>query len=310
MNGIYLILMIILLAAPERDRLTVSDGPGKAECITCHGDLIKNSVVHPELATTCDICHTSTGEEHPRASIKGFRLTEKLPVLCFNCHSDFQEHIEAYVSVHGAVTDSVSCLNCHNAHSSPEKRLLKTGNNDLCLRCHDKTITTDSTRIRNIKQTLSRAKSLHPPVEAGGCVSCHNPHFSEKRRLLIGNFSSEQYVKPTADNFELCLMCHDTDLLEAGTTEFGTSFRNGTKNLHFVHVNGDKGRNCTMCHDVHGAVNDRLIVDRLKFGSWEMKIDFKTTGNGGTCLTACHIEKTYDRTIPKKPVPVKPVKKK
>jgi predicted CXXCH cytochrome family protein len=297
MAGSYLIIFLTMLISRGISTDYKSGEPLQESCITCHGDLIKNNVVHPELATTCDICHASTGAKHPEKNVKGFTLSEKLPVLCYNCHSDFQEHIDAYPSVHGALKDTVSCMNCHNPHSSAEKRLLINGTNDLCLRCHDKTIVNDSMRIRNISQTLSRAKSIHQPVEQGGCVNCHNPHFSEKRALLIGNFPSEQYIKASTDNLELCFMCHDTDLLEKATTEAGTNFRDGTKNLHFVHLSGDKGRNCTMCHDVHGAANDRLIVDKLKFGSWEMKISFTASGNGGSCLTACHSEKKYDRTI-------------
>jgi predicted CXXCH cytochrome family protein len=308
MHVSYIILMSLLLFPLGRKLHSVFYEPRNEDCISCHSDLIKNTVVHPQLESTCDICHASTGEVHPKSNVKGFSLTEKLPVLCFNCHSDFQEHFDSYPSVHGAVKDSASCINCHNPHSSPLKKLLINESNDLCLRCHDKTIAKDSVRISNIKQVLSRAKSVHPPVENGGCVTCHNPHFSEKRALLTGNFPSGQYVKATLENFELCFMCHDSDLLEKQITEAGTNFRNGTQNLHFVHVNGDKGRNCTMCHGVHGAVNDRLIVDKLRFGSWEMKISFKTTENGGSCLTACHSERKYDRTIPPKTGTIKPVR--
>jgi predicted CXXCH cytochrome family protein len=305
----YIILIVLLMFFPGSGLTSIHSGRSNAECLTCHGDLIKNTVVHPQLESICDICHTPTGADHPKKNVKGFTLTEKLPGLCFNCHSDFQEHMGAYPVVHGPMKDTLSCINCHNPHSSTQKKLLLDGTNDLCLKCHDRTIKNDSSRIRNIKQVLANAKSVHPAIE-GGCVTCHNPHFAEKRKLLIGYFSPDQYVKATPANFDLCFMCHDEDLLKAQSTEFGTNFRNGKKNLHFVHVNGEKGRNCTMCHDVHGAANDRLINDRLKFGSWEMKISFTTTKNGGSCLTACHSERSYDRTIPKPAAPAVPVKKK
>jgi predicted CXXCH cytochrome family protein len=301
MTGSYILIILLLLVSPGINT-PVSFSARQEGCISCHGDMLKKSVIHPELAATCDICHTPTGEEHPKTHTKGFTLSEKLPTLCFNCHTDFQEKIDAYASVHDPVKDAVSCINCHNPHSSSENKLLTDGTNDLCLKCHNKTIVKDSVRISNISQTLSRAKTIHPPVTSGGCVTCHNPHFSEKRKLLIGNYPADQYVKASADLFELCFMCHDTDLLEKRTTETGTNFRNGKDNLHFVHLNGEKGRSCTMCHDVHGAAYDRLIVDRLKFGKWEMKISFSITENGGSCITACHNEKTYDRTIPKPPV--------
>jgi predicted CXXCH cytochrome family protein len=299
MAGSYLIVFIAFLFSGVSEYNTALIVPSKQECLSCHENLTRNETVHPELATTCDICHTSNGSEHPKAGTKGFSLSEKLPVLCYNCHTEFQENAEKFPVVHGPVNSALSCLNCHNPHSSPSKKLVLDSSNALCLKCHNKTIITDSSRISNISQTLSRAKSVHPPIESGGCITCHNPHYSEKRVLLIGNFPAGQYVKGVTDNFELCFMCHDTDLLEAKTTEFGTNFRNGKDNLHFVHVNGEKGRNCSMCHDIHGAANAKLIRDRLQFGSWSMKIDFSADENGGTCLTACHSEKKYNRTIPK-----------
>ena len=297
MTGGYFILVLFLFFLQGVNQKVFVSETRQEDCITCHEDLMSKSVVHPELASTCDICHSSTGEEHPKSNVKGFALTEELPVLCFNCHSDFQDNMESYPIVHGAMKDSFTCLNCHNPHSSEQPGLITDGTNDLCLRCHNKTISKDSTSINNINQLLSRAKSIHPPIESGGCVTCHNPHFSELRSLLVGFFPSDQYVKSTLENFELCFMCHDSDILEAQLTEFGTNFRDGDRNLHFVHINGDKGRNCTMCHDVHGAANERLIIDRLKFGSWEMKMIFVPAENGGACLTACHSEREYNRTI-------------
>jgi len=134
-------------------------------------------------------------------------------------------------------------------------------------------------------------------VESGECTTCHNPHFSEKKLLLTSNFPESQYVKAEIDKFDLCFMCHDADLFNARDTESGTNFRNGKVNLHFIHVNSDKGRNCNMCHDVHGAQNLKLIRDKVKYGSWEMTIKFTGEDDGGSCLTACHSEKKYNRKV-------------
>jgi predicted CXXCH cytochrome family protein len=297
MSG-YITFIFILVFSPDwmPEPHSLPQVPG--DCMSCHGDLIKNAVVHPDLETSCDICHTSTGEIHPKEKVKGFVLSEKIPTLCLNCHSDFQERIDSDTTVHGALKDRVSCLNCHNPHSSSEQKLLLNGTSDLCFKCHNKTIVKDSVRINNIKQIISRAKSVHPPVE-DDCITCHNPHFSEETALLIADFPSDKYVNSSPGNFELCFMCHDSKLFETQKTKSLTNFRNGTNNLHFVHTNGDNGRNCTICHNVHGTENDRLINDKIRFGNWEMKIEYKTTTNGGTCLTGCHSERSYDRIIPK-----------
>lgn len=297
MTGNYILLLLLFVLLPGRWKPEASFEKQTGECIECHGEMIKEPVIHPELESTCDICHASTGEDHPKPDVKGFSLAESLPLLCFNCHSDFQNNIDTYATVHGSVIDSKSCINCHNPHSSKQSSLLVDGTNNLCLRCHNKTIVTDISRIGNINQVLTRAKSVHSPVEGGGCVTCHNPHYSEKKSLLVGNFPSGLYTEATTENFELCFLCHDTDLLGSISTESGTNFRDGLTNLHFIHINGDKGRNCTMCHDIHGAAGDRLIRDRVVFGRWEMKIDFELSENGGACLTACHAKKIYDRTL-------------
>jgi predicted CXXCH cytochrome family protein len=293
----YFIAVVILLILPLAGKRQFYSEPFKAECITCHSALAGNVVVHPELESTCDICHTPTGAEHPQANVRGYNLADELPELCYMCHTDIQENSGTMPVVHGPMNDKASCMNCHNPHSSPRDKLLINSANDLCLSCHNKTIVTDSLKIKNIRQVITNARSVHQAIE-GGCVTCHNPHSSEKRTLLVADYPADQYVKASAETYELCFMCHDTDLLEAKTTEYGTGFRNAKTNLHYVHVNQEKGRSCSMCHDVHGSQNEKLIIDKLKFGNWEMKISFEATENGGSCLTACHTEKKYDRTIP------------
>ena len=292
----YLIIIFLSTLLQVKGPVPILTAAGRGECTECHGGLIKNDVVHPQLESTCDICHTATGADHPAENIKGFDLSENLPGLCFNCHDDLGNHLESDASVHGPLRDALSCINCHNPHSSPNERLLIDGTNGLCMKCHDRTIRQDSTSVRNIKQIIARAKSIHPPIEAGGCVTCHNPHSGENRAMLIGVFIPDQYSDGSVGNFELCFLCHDSDLMDAETTEFATNFRNGKRNLHFLHLKGEKGRNCNMCHDVHGAVNQKLIIDRLQFGSWQMQFFFDSTADGGSCLTACHSEKKYARS--------------
>ncbi len=275
---------------------------GNLDCIECHGDLLNNNVIHPDLESSCDICHNSTGEDHPKENVRGFSLTENIPVLCFICHSDLQEQSESAEVTHGPFSSSPSCLSCHNPHSSENANLLKKGTNNLCLDCHNRSISRDSLRISNIRQKLTNAKSVHSPVD-DGCTTCHNPHFSERRTLLIADFTDQQYINAKKENFDLCFICHDSDLFDAKETEIATNFRNGSINLHYLHVNREKGRNCNMCHEIHGSINDRLILDKLKFGNWEMKFRFNITENGGSCLTGCHSEKSYDRTIFSEEIP-------
>ena len=53
-----------------------------------------------------------------------------------------------------------------------------------------------------------------------------------------------------------------------------------------------------MCHDVHGADNDRLIAKSVKFGQWDLPLKYIKTENGGGCSPGCHKPYSYDRKNP------------
>ncbi len=294
MTGVLLIKLIILILSQNPNDTGYITG-NRQDCTECHSDITDKNFLHPDVSSSCDICHSATGEPHPGDGNTGFVLSENVPELCFLCHSDmFDESVSSRVA-HGMVSGPFNCISCHNPHSSNNARLLKRDGNDLCLSCHNKTIRTDSSEIKNIKILLSGNNIIHQAIE-GGCVTCHDPHFSANARLLTGSFPEGQYVKAAAEEFEICFMCHDEALFNEESTEYGTGFREGSKNLHYLHVNREKGRNCNMCHDVHGAAYEHLLVDKLQFGEWEMIIKYISEPDGGSCLTACHSEKHYRRS--------------
>jgi hypothetical protein len=78
-----------------------------------------------------------------------------------------------------------------------------------------------------------------------------------------------------------------------------TNFRNGERNLHFVHVNkSDRGRNCRACHDAHASPNALHVRSSVPYGSWQMPINFQQTQSGGSCAPGCHKPFEYDREKP------------
>jgi len=78
-----------------------------------------------------------------------------------------------------------------------------------------------------------------------------------------------------------------------------TGFRNGTRNLHFVHVNkADRGRNCRACHESHASAQPLHVRDTTPYGNWNMPINFKRTETGGSCASGCHKPYAYDRNTP------------
>ena len=140
---------------------------------------------------------------------------------------------------------------------------------------------------------------LHGPVRQRDCGACHNSHGSDHFRLLVGEYSPEFYARFDLDNFELCFSCHpQRGVLTERSTEL-TDFRNGSLNLHYLHVNKpEQGRTCRACHATHGADEPRQIREWVWFGQWKLPITFTKTATGGTCQSGCHVERAYDREDP------------
>jgi predicted CXXCH cytochrome family protein len=81
---------------------------------------------------------------------------------------------------------------------------------------------------------LLAGKVKHQPVENGECASCHNPHQSDIKKLLL---------KPDG---KLCYDCHD-DLQQ---TIAKAPFK------HDPTANGE----CATCHAPHQSVEAKLLV--------------------------------------------------
>ena len=61
------------------------------------------------------------------------------------------------------------------------------------------------------------------------------------------------------ENYAICWDCHNKDMALTEVTSTLTGFRNGSRNLHFFHINQKKGRSCKACHERRGAVVGRLL---------------------------------------------------
>ena len=278
----------------EFPKFLVKEPP--ALCLKCHSkqaDESKMDHVHPPFAKNCLNCHNQHSSDQPKL------LDLTPPKLCFYCHDDMQRKIEKATTVHGAVSDQRSCLNCHSPHASAQNKFLLADPTTLCLSCHNKTMLVGTRKIANIDQTIKKAKSVHQAIDKYGCIGCHDPHASQNQFLLLKPMPIGSYAPASKESFALCFKCHNSDLIDNKTTVSATNFRNGDKNLHFVHINGDKGRSCKICHNPHGSVNDHLINETAPFGSWEMPLNYKVLDNGGSCSPGCHEERKYERVIAK-----------
>lgn len=293
-------------------------------CSACHDPKTRGEVVHPPAKASCSICHD------PHGSDKAKLLKAELPALCLDCHQKSRGDF-AGKHVHGPV--QAGCPSCHDPHSAPRKSLLRAdGKKDLCLTCHEDVArkikavshphpavekdgctachvphTSDQARLLKMplqqlcvtchKDTNSelKAKLLHGPVARGQCQDCHDAHGSDNPKILKIFFPENFYNSYKDGLYAVCFNCHEKDIAREPQTTKLTNFRNGDKNLHYVHVHSEKGRSCKSCHAVHGGDQEKHVREGVPFGSWNLPIKYTRTSGGGTCIVGCHNPKSYDR---------------
>jgi predicted CXXCH cytochrome family protein len=282
-------------APHESDDKTLLLRQGEDLCVGCHLDMpevLKKKHVHPALAGGCTSCHNPHGAAHPKL------LAEEGQQLCFVCHDQIREKVETSPVAHPALMAEKGCASCHSPHASDNERMLLNPEKETCLGCHNTIIAKNMT-------------VFHGPINDGKCTPCHNPHGSQYPKLLMKAFPRDPYVPYSDTEYALCFSCHKRDLLQYPDTAFATNFRDGERNLHYLHVhNKQKGRSCRLCHNLHGSPNPKLIAESVPFGKWNLPLRFMKTETGGGCSPGCHKPQYYDRKTPgKKPDLPKPAGK-
>ena len=258
-------------------------------CTNCHDDQNTMESVHsPVEEGDCSICHDPHGSSYPSMILDLYSEN-----ACLDCHYIDTDHAE---SVHGPVMDG-NCQECHDPHQSEHSKQLKKSCTDKCMDCHDEVIEADDRLIRDISQALIPGNQVHEPIQRESCVSCHTPHSGEFAYLLLENYPVKQYAEAKVENFKLCFNCHDEGMLTESKTVTKTNFRHGNKNLHYLHIRGNRGRNCNLCHNAHGAPNDHMLEDAVMFGKWKMPMGLQLTESGGSCATGCHKRLEYSRKV-------------
>jgi predicted CXXCH cytochrome family protein len=265
-------------------------------CESCHDEfagVMARPHLHKPAKKSCVNCHNA--HDAPEKKL----LHAPLLKLCGSCHEDTVKEMATAKVKHGAIERDASCMNCHNPHGANSERLLVKPPFDLCVSCHDTNDVKDADQkvLTNIGALVAHAKTLHKPVAQKDCSACHAPHASENFRLLVDPYPAAFYSKFDASNYALCFECHKADIVSTKETTTLTRFRDGSKNLHFVHVNaaGERGRTCRACHEVHAAEQVRLVRNAVPYGprGWMLKVNFRATATGGTCDKTCHAQKTY-----------------
>jgi len=157
---------------------------------------------------------------------------------CALCHENMVEdfkytgHARIRIPGEGERLEGQGCESCHGAGSlhlevggGRGKFIVNPGRDpEACFQCHLE------------KKALFRLQYHHPVIEGRmSCVSCHNPH-------------GQDIFKPegmfAARENDTCLQCH----------------REQARPHVFEHEALREG--CTMCHNAHGSINEKLFVER------------------------------------------------
>jgi len=278
----------------DLDKLLLRDG--MELCLFCHTDkkdVQSKPSVHQPFLEACLQCHQS------HSSPFKYMVKVDVPGLCFNCHPAVEVETDRKSEVHGPFQAGEKCYLCHNAHVSDYSNLLQDKEENLCFNCHDQDQKKGNRSIKNIKKRVVGTKYVHSPIVDDGCSACHAAHTPDNFFLLSAAYPQGSYGEGKVESFAHCFDCHDSALMEKAETLNDTEFRHGKQNLHYLHVNREKARNCTTCHDIHGSKYPHLIADKVPFGKWSMPMKYKETAEGGSCLTGCHKELRYSRNTQK-----------
>lgn len=267
----------------------------KEICLYCHEEKKENQnfpSVHAPFLEDCMDCHK------PHYSQAKYLLVQDVPEMCFICHEQVEVDLANKSEVHGPFQAGGKCYLCHNAHVSMYDHLLQDKEQTLCFSCHNKSLKKGDRKVKDIQSRVLDVKHVHAPVESDGCSVCHAAHTPDNYFLLSQAFPKGSYAEGQVENFAHCFDCHDKGLFTEATTTSATRFRDGNLNLHYIHVNREKARNCTTCHDTHGTEYPFLIASEVPFGKWAMPMKFTVFDDGGSCMTGCHKELGYHRNIP------------
>lgn len=281
--------------------------PANDQCLGCHEEFTKTMAQtssHGAARESCVNCHNPHNAKLPKL------LVAEVGALCTDCHEDIKNVLAHSQPVHGAVTMQAKCLNCHNPHAANVEHLLTRLPFDLCINCHGTDGVKDHTgkQLTNFKALLADNPQHHGPVESKDCSACHNPHGSQHFRLLSFDYPAQFYSPYEAKLYALCYDCHEGTILDTPETTTLTRFRDGNRNLHYLHVNKtERGRTCRACHEVHASKQPHQIRDAVPYGAkgWMLKINYTPSPTGGSCAKTCHATKSYNNAAVASSAPAK-----
>jgi DmsE family decaheme c-type cytochrome len=225
---------------PSFSKQHVNYPVAKANCTSCHNPhgsntagILFDAVHAPVAGKRCSQCHDAATSPAPfKTRRPGFEL-------CRGCHSRMMNDTFAKNRIHWPILDGTGCLNCHQAHASAQKKLLKGDEAALCGTCHTDTMEWQTRLATKEKQERAAAKGkavkggfTHQPIQEGSCTTCHLPHASDSVFLM---------AQPAV--IEGCGTCHDW--LKHSSHPVGEKYADPrNRNLKV---------DCLSCHRSHGT---------------------------------------------------------
>jgi predicted CXXCH cytochrome family protein len=216
-------------------------------CLSCHADKNAaqiNGTVHRPAVRDCLKCHDPHSSENKFQLLKPASGDEKTN-LCLTCHT-IGLNVPEKGSRHLAL--DMGCDICHVSHktgASPDREFryhLVKAIPALCLDCHD------------VKDSNLTRAHQNQPFEKTDCLSCHDPHQSDRPKLMqkfmhlpFGAKQCELCHQPAKDGKvvltqasarEICVTCHAEQAKKIESS----------KVLH-PGAMGD----CTDCHSPHAG---------------------------------------------------------
>lgn len=226
----------------ETRTVTASSQPQRElkQCIECHEayfaiadskHFVEGDARTPKGAgEECKACHGDTTAHNRTPRVKGLVpivYGKKAPPgpqteACLNCHQG-----GARLMWQGSTHERTQqvCANCHKAHTAKDPVVVAETQAGVCFECHK-------------DRRAEMMKSSAHPIKTGfqPCSSCHNPHGSPARALL---------VKESVNN--TCFTCH------------------ADKRGPFLWEHPSAKDDCTNCHNPHGTNNAPMLKVRQPY---------------------------------------------
>lgn len=224
------------------DSVSASTQPKRElkQCIECHESYFaiadSKHFVQGDARTPkgsgeeCKACHGDTSAHNRTPRVKGLvpiTYGKKAPPgpqneACLTCHQN-----GARLLWQGSTHERTQqvCANCHKAHTAKDPVVIAETQAGVCFECHK-------------DRRAEMLKSSSHPIKTGfmPCSSCHNPHGSPARALLV-----KESVTTT------CFTCH------------------ADKRGPFLWEHPSAKDDCTNCHNPHGTNNAPMLKVRQPY---------------------------------------------